>query len=103
MYFQTGIEGAAVPLLDSHVLAKVVFCTEMILSAFFLTLCIPICVGSSLLAMASVRRERLESIEVFKIDVVEARLRGAGPVFGGRSGAIGSDCGRTSRVVGGVH
>lgn len=47
-------------------------------------------------SLASVRRERLGSKEVFKIDVVEARLRGVGPAFDERLGAIADE---TSQVV----
>ena len=47
-------------------------------------------------SLATVRRERLGNKEVFKIDVVEARLRGVGPAFDERLGAIADE---TSQVV----
>lgn len=47
-------------------------------------------------SLATVRRERLGNKEVFKIDVVEARLRGVGPAFDERMGAIADE---TSQVV----
>lgn len=47
-------------------------------------------------SLASVRRERLGNKEVFKIDVVEARLRGVGPSFDERLGGIADE---TSQVV----
>lgn len=47
-------------------------------------------------SLATVRRERLGNKEVFKMDVVEARLRGVGPGFDERLGAIADE---TSQVV----
>jgi hypothetical protein len=47
-------------------------------------------------SLATVRRERLGNKEVFKIDVVEARLRGVGPAFDERLGNIADE---TAQVV----
>jgi hypothetical protein len=47
-------------------------------------------------SLATVRRERLGNKEVFKMDVVEARLRGAGPAFDERLGNIADE---TAQVV----
>jgi hypothetical protein len=47
-------------------------------------------------SLATVRRERLGNKDIFKIDVVEARLRGVGPSFDERLGSIADE---TSQVV----
>lgn len=47
-------------------------------------------------SLTTVRRERLGNKEIFKMDVVEARLRGVGPAFDERLGAIADE---TSQVV----
>jgi hypothetical protein len=47
-------------------------------------------------SLSTVRRERLGNKEVYKIDVVEARLRGAGPAFDERLGGIAEE---TAQVV----
>ncbi|HRI63481.1 MAG TPA: hypothetical protein PK156_04565 [Polyangium sp.] len=47
-------------------------------------------------SLATVRRERLGNKDIFKIDVVEARLRGVGPSFDERLGGIADE---TSQVV----
>jgi len=47
-------------------------------------------------SLTTVRRERMGSKEVFKVDVVEARLRGVGPAFDERLGGIAEE---TAQVV----
>lgn len=47
-------------------------------------------------SLATVRRERLGNKDIFKIDVVEARLRGVGPAFDERLGNVADE---TAQVV----